>query len=301
MDENRTELPYDYRHIRVKRRPLSVRKMTYTLTNKSTLHFHDAHEFLFIEQGKYQVCSPYAVYDGEGPCIVFFKLGTYHGTVRSDCETRPYIFHVANFHQSILDSIPEHPLCKDKMLEVGTIVIPITKAELDLFLPLLERLERLTESYTSEDPMPYLMKGYFLAILNYLYELIREKGLSFESGADDEAYISKVIKTTIEAVSRGEDVSITRLAEQFYVSGTKLTKDFRSVTGISVKQMINTLRLERAKRLLRAGLSNNEVAARCGFSNTNYFIHFFNTHANQSPGSYRKMKSTKSSGASLPK
>ena len=290
-----SESQYDYRHIRLKKRPLTVSKKTYNIT-RSMLHFHDAHEILIIEQGQYKIYSPKLVYEGEGPCIVFFRLGTYHGAVRSNCETLPYIFHVMNFRQSLLNSMPQHPICADGCLDSGTIVIPIDKEILSLFLPMLERLEALSDSYTYEDPMPPLMNGYFAAILNYIYELIADKkGISFDSESDEENYISGVIKATLEAVNRGENITVTALAERFYVSGTKLSRDFSKVTGISIKQMIDTLRLERIKRLLREGKSNIEVAERCGFSNSDYLIQFFNKHMNMSPGAYRQQKSEKPS------
>ncbi|MBQ8849991.1 MAG: helix-turn-helix transcriptional regulator [Clostridia bacterium] len=286
------ESQYDYRHIRLKTRPLTVSKKTYTIT-KSTLHFHDAHEILIIEQGQYKIYSPQLVYEGEGPCIVFFRLGTYHGAVRSNCETLPYVFHVMNFRQRVLDGMPGHPICTDKCLDASTIVIPIDNDTLQLFLPMLDRLEALSD-YTYETPMPPLMNGYFAAILNYIYELIMEnKSISFNGEGDEENYISKVIKVTLEAINRGENVTISGLAEQFHVSGTKLSRDFSKITGISIKQMIDTLRLERIKRLLRDGKSNIEVSELCGFSNSDYLIQFFNKHMNMSPGEYRRQKAQK--------
>ena len=288
-----SESQYDYRHIRLKKRPLTASKKTYT-TTRSTLHFHDAHEILIIEQGQYKIYSPKLVYEGEGPCIVFFKLGTYHGAVRSNCETIPYIFHVMNFRQSVLEGMSEHPIYTDNCFGVSTIVIPIDTETLNLFIPMLERLEVLSDSYTYDMPMPPLMNGYFAAILNYIYELIMEnKSMSFDGESDEENYISKVIKATLEAISRGENLTITALAGQFHVSGTKLSRDFSKVTGISIKQMIDTLRLERIKRLLSEGKSNIEVSELCGFSNSDYLIQFFNKHMNMSPGEYRRQKTKK--------
>lgn len=283
-----SESQYDYRHIRLKKRPLTASKKTYTIT-KSMLHFHDAHEILIIEQGQYKIYSPKLVYEGEGPCIVFFKLGTYHGAVRSNCETIPYIFHVMNFRQSVLEGMSDHPIYTDNCFGVSTIIIPIDTEMLNLFIPMLERLEVLSDSYTYEMPMPPLMTGYFAAILNFIYELMADKkGIVIDSEIVHDNYISGVIKEAMEAINRGENVTATALAQAFHVSVTKLSRDFNKVTGISIKHMIDTLRLERIKRLLREGRSNLEVAEKCGFSNSDYFIQFFNKHMNMSPGAYRQ-------------
>ena len=155
---------------------------------------------------------------------------------------------------------------------------------------MLKRLECLSESYTYELPIPPLMNGYFSAVLNFIYELIADnKGIFFDSEEDDENYISGVIKTALEAINRGENVTVSELAEHYHVSGTKLSRDFVKITGISVKQLIDTLRLERIKRFLRDGKSNVEIADICGFSNSDYLIQFFNRHMNMSPGTYRQM------------
>ena len=283
-----SESQYDYRHIRLKKRPLTASKKTYTIT-RSMLHFHDAHEILIIEQGQYKIYSPKLVYEGEGPCIVFFKLGTYHGAVRSNCETIPYIFHVMNFRQSVLEGMSDHPIYTDNCFGVSTIIIPIDTEMLNLFIPMLERLEVLSDSYTYEMPMPPLMTGYFAAILNFIYELMADKkGIVIDNEVVHDNYISGVIKEAMEAINRGENVTATALAQAFHVSVTKLSRDFNKVTGISIKHMIDTLRLERIKRLLREGRSNLEVAEKCGFSNSDYFIQFFNKHMNMSPGAYRQ-------------
>lgn len=294
MNNTVNKSQYNYRHIRLKPCPLTVSKKIYTISG-SSLHFHDAHEILVIEQGRYRIYAPSLLYEGEGPCIVFFSLGTYHGAVRVDCESLPYISYVANFRQSLLDDMAQHPICTEGCFDVGTIVIPIDRETLSLFVPLLERLERLSDGCTEETPMPPLMHGYFAAVLNYIYELIAEgKSISFDGDTDLENYIAGVIKAILEAINRGESVTATELAEQFHVSGTKLSRDFANITGLSIKHMIDTLRLDRIKRLLGDGKSNTEVAELCGFANSDYLIQFFNKHMNMSPGAYRKLRASNS-------
>ena len=153
---NLTQPPtYEYKHMRICRRPLSTNKYIYDITENFGLHFHNAYELLVIESGEYKVYCPDCLYSGAGPCIVMFKMGTYHGILRENCEKEPYRFFVANFCQSVLDFMPEHPICSGKCLEAGTMVIPIDKEELSLFLPLMERLVVLSHSYTDGSLMSY--------------------------------------------------------------------------------------------------------------------------------------------------
>ena len=64
---------------------------------------------------------------------------------------------------------------------------------------------------------------------------------------------------------------------------------------MTVKSMVDTLVLERIKEMLRRGMSNTEVAEKCGFSSESYFIQFFYKHMGMSPGSYRKNRHTEAS------
>ena len=97
---------YRYGHMRLNRRALHMNKHVMSRTTDAVLHFHNSYELIVIEQGEYNVCCPDSIYKGSGPCIVLFLLGSYHGIVRRNCETVPYTFYVANFHQSLLDMMP---------------------------------------------------------------------------------------------------------------------------------------------------------------------------------------------------
>ncbi len=282
---------YKYGHMRICRRPLHVNKYAQYKTTNAVLHFHNAYEMIMIESGQYSVHCPDNIYKGSGPCIVLFRLGSYHGIIRENCEAVPYRFYVANFHQSILDMMPEHPICSEKILDTGTTVIPIDAEQLSLFVPLMKRLVTLSADYTYGSAMAPLMSVYFMTVLGYIYELLKEgQGIFFSSESDEQNYISKVIEVAIKAVEQGENISVTGLADMFHVSVTKLSKDFKKITDMPIKNMIDAMRLERAKKMLINGLSSGEVAEKCGFSSTNYFIQFFNKHTNMSPGAYRQTK-----------
>ena len=57
--------------------------------------------------------------------------------------------------------------------------------------------------------------------------------------------------------------------------------------GLSIKQLICQLRLERAKSLLKSGMDVRTVGQRCGFSSDSYFVQFFKRYTGMSPGKYR--------------
>lgn len=264
-------------------------KQRHNTESVSEMHFHDAHEVLFVQGGKYRINAPHNIYEGEGPCIVVFRLGVYHGVARLECEKNPFVAYFMNCRQGMIDEIPKHIFAPQTVLDKDVLVIPVDEMTMDFFVPLCEELVKITKGYKENEPLPTEAYGYFFVIMNKIKNLVLGgEALSFaaETGAD--YYISKVIKTVIESIQNGQDVSVASLAEQFFVSRSKLSKDFHHATGITVKGMINELRLERVRKMLREGRENKEIVERCGFSSESYFVQFFNKHMNMSPGAYRQ-------------
>lgn len=283
-----------YQHLRYIRRQIGVYKQYITKTRQSELHFHDAHEIMLIKSGRYRLYAPQAIYEGNEPCIVLLKLGTYHGCVKIECEAEPFACYVLNYHQSVVDDIPRYMFDGDELFENDVMRIPADKETISFLDPLFNELAVLVNASNGDDPPPVQTYGYFISVLNVVVSLIRSgKGRAYEATTDSEYYISKVIKIVMESIERGEDVSVSELADRFFVSRSKLSKDFSRTVGITLKQMIDSLRLERIKKMLKAGMDNKQIAAQCGFTNDSYFIQFFDKHMNMSPGEYRRLYSVK--------
>lgn len=83
------------------------------------------------------------------------------------------------------------------------------------------------------------------------------------------------------------EIKVSELAEICHVSQATLRRIFLSESGMPPKDYINSLRLERAKTLLRGGVSEVcEVAEMCGFDDPSYFSRFFKKHTGMTPGEY---------------
>lgn len=79
-----------------------------------------------------------------------------------------------------------------------------------------------------------------------------------------------------------------RLAAQFEVSPNYLSRVFREQGNIGVSEYINTVRIERAKFMLkRYALQLKEISQRCGFQNVNYFCRAFKTRVGRTPTEFR--------------
>lgn len=80
--------------------------------------------------------------------------------------------------------------------------------------------------------------------------------------------------------------SIARLARETGYQADYLNRKFKEVTGLTLIQQRDALRLDRAKRLIRQGLAIAVVAERVGFDDANYFSRWFKRHTGVPPSHY---------------
>lgn len=88
-----------------------------------------------------------------------------------------------------------------------------------------------------------------------------------------------------------EDLSISRLEQEFYVSGEHLTRRFRAAAGISVHAYITKSRIDLSKKLILQGMPVKEVYNRCGFGSYNHFFKAFRKECGMTPKDYYRRMS----------
>lgn len=87
------------------------------------------------------------------------------------------------------------------------------------------------------------------------------------------------------------DASLTnaRLAAECYISEVYFRKLFKRHFGISPKQFIIDMRIQKAKQLLSENLlSTSAISESCGFSSAYHFSRLFRQHTGITPSEYRK-------------
>ena len=103
-----------------------------------------------------------------------------------------------------------------------------------------------------------------------------------------------IIENTITYINKhfSEKINLQELADINYVTANYLSRLFKQITGITLTEYIQTIRLNHSKTLLKA---TNEpialIAEKCGFEDPNYFSYTFKKAESISPLQYRKLKS----------
>ncbi|MEK0316343.1 response regulator transcription factor [Cohnella sp. 56] len=176
------------------------------------------------------------------------------------------------------------------MLDAGAGEIELKARFVQLLAGLLEKLSarhpaaRLaSEMHAARLPAIHGAAGY-ASMLSQIAQLLTEAARQADDGTG-ERQIRKITQL-IDSHYR-DNLKLEKLAEAFNYNPAYLGKLFKTVTGESFNTYLDKVRIDQAKRLLRAGLKVYEVAEQVGYANPDYFHGKFRKYVGQSPTSYR--------------
>lgn len=127
-----------------------------------------------------------------------------------------------------------------------------------------------------------------MELCNALYPLCGNTNMA------DDSY-SSVSERCLHYIDRyyQRRITLQELAEYVHLHPNYLCQLFREQTGKTVFEQINWVRVHDASKLLRSTeLPVSQIAAQCGFQNTNYFSRTFKQFLGRSPTAYRKNSRT---------
>ncbi len=100
------------------------------------------------------------------------------------------------------------------------------------------------------------------------------------------------IKRAIEFLSKNYacSLSVDELADMFTMSPTNFRRVFKNYSGKTPKELIQALRVSRAKELLSQGYDLKTVAAEVGYNDVGYFMRVFKQSTSMTPGQFRRVQ-----------
>ncbi len=85
-----------------------------------------------------------------------------------------------------------------------------------------------------------------------------------------------------------EKITLKQLADICYMSPNYFCTYYKKFTGVTPFAQLNAIRVDAAKSLLKnTALPISDIAVRCGFDSTSYFIRTFKKHTELSPREYK--------------
>ena len=233
------------------------------------LHLHPHCEVLFVLGGTtVQLRRDGAETEVRAPCAIFEPAYAMHGA--NVVEGLPYERYILYFDESAP---------RDWLPLPDFWVLPMTEAEAQELLPYFERLAR-PDGY---DPERRLLLSLILCVLCRLcgdgHRSVLRSSVS---------YIQQVVRYISEHCA--EPLTTPGIARQFLVNRNKLNRDFQEYTSMTVHDFLTEVRVNRAKQMLRGGMSVGDTATECGFSDAGYFISVFRRACGCTPAAYRKAR-----------
>lgn len=244
------------------------------------IHYHNHHEILLITEGKCEMLvngKPYIAKKGD--VVLICNLENHSTKVIEEPYSR-YVLTIdpADFQTKIGD-MRLVAMFKHRGMNFSHCLSTENTEVVHLFRRLYEEKQK-RDSFTDEVCISLLK--------TLLIDIFRANSKCFETSLDKTAETVLKIEGYIDA-HYSEELKMDEIAKLFYLNKYYFSHIFKEVTGLSPKQYLTSVRLNRAINLLNEKeLTVSEICAECGFSDINNFIRLFKTKFNKTPGEYRK-------------
>lgn len=256
--------------------------------NMISKHFHNEYEIYYLLSGeRYYFIEKQIHYVKKGS-LVFIDRNQIHKTVGAN----------TNYHDRILMLISEEELkpilslCED--FDVSSFfsknfgIIELSEAgqkhvEYILFA-LIREMKQKQSNYE------FLVKSKLAELIIYAQRCKNgENSTVISEPVKTEKY--KKISEIAEYISENyqSDISLSDISRDFYISKCYLSRIFKEITGFTVNEYINIIRVKKAQQLLEHSEYNiTEIAAIIGYDSITYFEKIFKKYLELSPLKYRK-------------
>jgi AraC-like DNA-binding protein len=149
---------------------------------------------------------------------------------------------------------------------------------------LLARLIKLHRAVATAAPTMD-RESFLLAVVAHLARTHVERRLHRVPVGGEESVVRKV-REYIEA-HYADDVSLAQLASLNSRSSFHLARAFSKALGLPPHAYLESIRVQRARELLKSGTSVVDAALSTGYADQAHFTHRFRRHTGMTPGQYR--------------
>ena len=252
-----------------------------------SIHIHDCYEVYYSISGGKQFLIDNRVYEFKPGDIFFINQYESHYLSQVDQTTHERI--VLSIHPEYVKrfSTPRTDLscCFTRRDTAFGHRITLTEEEKKRFVYYIHKL-----SQQADFGQDVLDQAAFLELMTYLNRVFLSRcaqtpeGVVHEPARTHHRQIYEILSYVNQHLA--ENLTISVLASQFYLSSSYLSKIFKEETGTTINRYITAKRISRAKALLAEGHSVAETSALCGFGDYSNFLKAFTRAVGISPKKY---------------
>ena len=267
----------------------------YYYNNAYPWHWHDEFELAYVEQGSLRISvneRRYTLQKGSGIFLNTGVLHSYSGISDTACHFPNILFHPSLIGQSRTTVYWKTYL--QPLIESAALSHIVLCPDIPWQKEVLEFIRSTLRALTFKD------FGYEFTVRNHLSDIIlmicRHCPIQPRQTETDVPDSTQIIRTRQMLDYIGahftEHVSLEEIAAAACISRRECQRCFQQIIGMSPKQYVTSLRLQKAKTLLAdTSLSLPEIKEACGFEDQSYFTKLFRLETGLPPGQWRKKHS----------
>lgn len=257
-----------------------------TTVTTQRFHYHDCYELYYIFSGAcYFFVKDRSYFVQQGDLVLINAYDIHCATIIPEQKARRIVLY---FQEDFLSSFfPSEELSHIlNCFKSGSPVLSLpSRSQADtegLFRAMLAEYQGKSDDYRV-----YLRT----TLIQLLIQLNRHKKTTAETG---EAYIDSSHKTISDITGYinnhyREDLSLSSVAEKFYISPYYLSRIFKKTTGFTFIDYLNGVRIKEAQRLLlTTRMKMTEIAESIGYKSHTHFGRVFKSTTGMSPLTYKK-------------
>ncbi|MBQ9975539.1 MAG: helix-turn-helix transcriptional regulator [Clostridia bacterium] len=236
--------------------------------NRKSTHYHDSHQIILILKGKVRVTLDKTTLEaGEKSLLIFSRYENHSVEVLSK-EYERYVLSISPVSDSLFSLLSYRPQGFSNC---------ITPKSFD---SLVSVFEELCLEYGSNKPHREEMLD---LLCRRLMITVKREAPSYEENA-----LVLSVQKRLET-DYAQPLTLTELALEHSVSPSKLSHEFKRVTGRAVMEYLTSCRIASAKAMLtHSPLPVGEIVSLCGFSDSSNFSRTFKAHTGLTPLEFRK-------------
>ncbi|OAS16938.1 AraC family transcriptional regulator [Paenibacillus oryzisoli] len=249
-----------------------------------TQHMHDMYELYYLYEGERMYFirdRSYLILPGD---LVLINRRELHAT--SDSDKLGHARVVINFSDSLLENTKESA---PFLLDAFTHDTPVLRLD----LPTRRLVEDMLGKLIHEAKEPAM--GQHFAITHFLIELLlftaRFVRIHPVTSPEHVSPLHRKISTIVRFINAhfAEPMRLEELAERFEISSAYLSRMFKEITGFSLVEYVNLVRVQEAQRLLATTrMKVIVIAEQVGFGSLVQFGRVFRQMTKMTPLRYRQ-------------
>lgn len=254
------------------------------------LHCHEEMEIVFVDCGKcrYTIANEDVdLVDGDILVMMPWTLHSFHLTEHDGYFLSNALLASLNMiNHSTVD------ICSSKyflpILNGGCSNYCLIRCTSKHYMEFRNLMSELLDTYFLKEDFFEIKIKYLLNLLFYM--LLKYKYIEIYNDTPTKKDADSV-RSVIDYISENykNHITLEKLSELVHLSETRLSRIFRSITGMSCIDYVIEFRLSKALDMLRSSdISVIEIAYETGFNNISYFNRTFKKHFNVTPTEYRK-------------